>query len=296
MSDFPSAIYAPRTIENRPGVVYDADDRKTFFAEDHEQVTGEIVAIENALGKNLGNLGLNGWLPLATIPTLQASDNPVYTLRFGADMTAIIGLGNRIKLTQHGSVKYFIVVAVGAYTGENTDIDVYGGTDYDMENTDTYPVTLPYYSIAKAPFGFPLNPTKWTVEVIDTSNRTQSSPSQNTWYNLGTTSGQITIPKGVWNVEYEVSIGANAGATAAWRLQVALSTSNNSVSDSGFICDLFVSAVAIFVQTVFRKKTLSLASKTLYYLICRTTYATASNISTNGAEAPTILRAVCAYL
>ena len=52
-----------------------------------------------------------------------------------------------------------------------------------MENTGPYPVTLPNYSITKAPFGFPLSPAKWTVEVTDTSERVQASPTQDTWYN-----------------------------------------------------------------------------------------------------------------
>lgn len=292
MADFPSAIYAPRTIENRPGVVYDANDTKTFFAEDHEQVTGEVVAIENALGANLANLGLNGWLSLATIPTLQASDDPVYTLRFASDMTAILAVGQKIKLTQHGSVKYFIIVSVGAYTGGNTDVDVYGGTDYDMENTTTYPVTLPYYSISHAPAGFPLSPLKWTFSLTDTSRRTQATPTQNTWYNVGSLS--LAIPKGLWKVRYSARVSCD-NDTAATQISVTLSTANNSESDnelSGYLQTGSVQADVIITM----QKILSLSSKTTYYVNIRTIVASISNIELRNDVNKLIVEAVCAYL
>ncbi len=291
MGDFPNAIYSPRTIENRPGVVYDDNDTKTFFAEDHQQVTGEVVAIENALGVNLANLGLNGWLSLATIPTLQSSDDPVYVLRFAADMTAIIGLGNRIKLTQHGSVKYFIVVKVGAYTGGNTDITVYGGTDYDMENTGTYPVTLPCYSIAKAPFGFPLDIDKWTVETTNTSLDTKASPTQNTWYNLG--SHSIVVPIGSWFLGYAVA-GNGKITTADLAIKVSLSTSNNSESDSS----LTVAALSYSYVTVgnFFQKLKTYTSKTTLYLNIMTTTASLTALYFRNDRQPLRIFAICAYL
>jgi 3D (Asp-Asp-Asp) domain-containing protein len=298
MADFPSAIYSPRAIENRPGVVYDEDDTKTFFAEDHKQVTDEIVAIENALGANLGNIGLNGWLPVATIPTLQASDNPVYTLRFGADMTAIIGLGNRIKLTQHGTTKYFIVVKVGAYTGGNTDIDVYGGTDYDMENTGTYPVTVPYFSIAKAPFGFPLNPTKWTIETNDATNQDAGAGTAGNWYNPGSLS--IDIPIGLWNVEYQANPYIRSTSTGLI-IQTTLSTSNNSVSDAdmntGFRQYDSTSNEKRPTHRAVCRKTFNLTTKDTFYLLITFSGGSTSVTAFYGLSfAPTIIRAVCAYL
>lgn len=51
-AEFPDAIYIPRTIANRPGVVYDPADTKTFYKEDFDGATAEIVAIENELGEN----------------------------------------------------------------------------------------------------------------------------------------------------------------------------------------------------------------------------------------------------
>lgn len=64
MAEFPNDIYTPRAIENLPGIVYDADAKKVFFAEDLNNSNDEIVAIETfLLGGNFGKEPLtNGYL------------------------------------------------------------------------------------------------------------------------------------------------------------------------------------------------------------------------------------------
>lgn len=52
MADYPAAIYSPRTMANRPGVVYDAAKTKVIYAEDFNKDRDEIVAIETELGLN----------------------------------------------------------------------------------------------------------------------------------------------------------------------------------------------------------------------------------------------------
>lgn len=49
-ADFPGAITSPRTMVNRPGVVYDAAKTKVIYAEDFNKDRAEIVAIETELG------------------------------------------------------------------------------------------------------------------------------------------------------------------------------------------------------------------------------------------------------
>lgn len=178
MSNYPDSLFVPRTVENRAGVSYDASKTKVFYAEDINDATAEIVAIQETLGLNpegsattVGDRldtieadlvaveDVGGWKVLAVTPTRQSADDPTFVLRFAADMTAILWPGMRLKLTQNSAVKYFIVTAVGSYTGGNTDVTVYGGTDYDVNDTSTYPITYPYYSREKAPVGFPLNPS-----------------------------------------------------------------------------------------------------------------------------------------
>ena len=57
-----------------------------------------------------------------------------------------------------GAFKHFINTGVGY--SSNTVLTLYGGTDYDLANS---PIIEPYFSAAKAPFGFPLNEGKWRV-------------------------------------------------------------------------------------------------------------------------------------
>ena len=295
MSDFPSSIYSPRAIENRPGVVYDPDDTKTFFAEDLENANNEIVAIENALGENLGNIALNGWRAIATIPTRQASDDPVYTLRFGADMTALLAVGQRIKFTQNGTTRYFIVVSVGGYSGGNTDVDVYGGTDYDVADTSSYAISDIFFSVMKAPFGFPLDPAKWTYEYTNNgSDSTQSNPTQNQYYNPGSIS--IAIPKGCWRIEIMCELRAARASAGSLGVYAGLSTANNSLSWGASRINAYNPSTTAMYLTLSRFLRLNLAAKTTYYLVICATEASATIIGFSNSNSDTIIRAVCAYL
>lgn len=49
MADFPGGVYAPRTKENKTGVVYNAAKTKIGYAEDITKLDAEVVAIENFL-------------------------------------------------------------------------------------------------------------------------------------------------------------------------------------------------------------------------------------------------------
>lgn len=237
-----------------------------------------------------------GWNAIATIPTLQSSDDPNYVLRFGADMTGIFEAGQKIQLTQHALVKNFFIMAVGAYTGGNTDVTVYGGTDYDMESTATYAVTLPKFSIAKKPFGFPLNPAKWTVEVTDTSLRGQATPTGGAWYNIGGAVSQISIPIGIWNVSYSVCPAIIDATGANYNITVTLSTASNSESDKDLSCYLDIGSTIRLGATLTRSKILVLATKTLHYLNTFSGLTTIDNMYNRNDQNTMIIRAVCAYL
>ena len=131
----------------------------------------------------------DGWIPALGTWTYSSADAPTYVISVDADMTTTIGVGQRIKLTHAAAVKYFIVTAVGAYSGGVTLITVYGGTDYTLAATA---ITLPYYSMVKAPFGFPLDPTKWTQQLVDIADRSTAGPTVSVWYNVRSIS--ISIP------------------------------------------------------------------------------------------------------
>jgi hypothetical protein len=243
----------------------------------------------------------SGWTPYsAVIPTRATADDPTYVLTFaGVDLTSMLSVGMRVKWTQNSTVRYGIITAIAFST--DTTLTIYGGTDYDVDDTGTYAISGFHYSAQKAPLGFPLDPTKWTVEVENSTESSQATPAKSTWYNIG--SLNIVIPIGVWDVYYNLSVTCNDNSTATSVLST-LSTANNSESDADFTSMSgfqIANATNIRNKTAHtRRKTLVLASKTTYYLNEKTETASVASIlineTYNGVTDKTIIRAVCAYL
>jgi len=235
----------------------------------------------------------DGWIPANETWTYAGADDPTFIFSISGDKTGKYSPGMKIRLNQTTD-KYFIITGVSF--GTNTTITVYGGTDYDLANAT---IASPCYSSQKAPFGFPLNPTKWTVEVTDVTDRYQATPTQNTWYNLNST--LITIPIGVWDLSYRVSLGADrVVSTVSMLTQVTLSTANNSESDAdltSMTLTLNSTSDSDAIRcSVYKDKIISLAAKTIHYLNTRTTSASVGNIYNGNTSSKLIIRAVCAYL
>jgi hypothetical protein len=237
------------------------------------------------------------WIEDENTWTYDSADDPTFVISINADMTDKIGLGNRIELVQSGTTKYFIVTAVGAYSGGATLITVFGGTDYDLANAA---ISTPKYSRVKAPFGFPLDPDKWTVSMTDTTNALQASPTQNVWYNVGSLS--ISIPIGLWRVYYEATpeVVVTLASATNYGFKVTLSSANNSESEDEMTARktsaLPAMAGAVDRFSTHKEKIYNLASKTTHYLNVLTGTAGATSISIRGDDALTIVRCVSAYL
>lgn len=229
----------------------------------------------------------DGWNLTAVVLTYSSADSPTFVATTASDLTGIISVGMKLKLTQT-TVKYFIVTAIDA-----TTITLYGGTDYTLANAA---ITLVSYSQAREPFGFPVSPLKWQVKVPDTSARTQSSPSASTWYNLGSQS--IVLPIGTWNVDY-CMYGRAVITNTFVDMQVTLSTANNSQSDSELthsINSTLSNNLAELYGMFARNKVITVASKTSYFLNAETTTTSVTSIGGLGNMVPTVLRAVSAFL
>lgn len=242
-----------------------------------------------------GAIPVDGWVAASETWTYASADDPTFTFTITGDYSTTYFPGQRLKLTQT-TVKYFIVTAV-AYSAPNTTVTIYGGTDYDLANAA---ISSTFYSPVKAPAGFPLDPLKWTHEFSDTSSRIQSSPVQNTWYNPGTMS--IAIPIGAWHVSYRVALDIYSQNQIATASSVSLSTSGSTPSDDDwtifqqFYIDDAVTHDPNLIFTVRMEKDITLAVKTTYYLICRTTAASVSRVGFENTVAKLVIRAASAYL
>lgn len=216
---------------------------------------------------------LGGWIEYnSVIPTRASADDPIYVLTFaGVDLTSIISIGMRVKWTQNSTVRYGIIQVVTFST--NTTMTVYGGTDYDVDDTATYTISAFAYSPVKVPAGFPSSPLKWQVTLNDTADNGQNSPVQGTWYNPGTLT--ISAPIGIWDVTFSATVLTRHASSASGTMsnQFALSTANNSVSDTNLFSNSALTLDAITNHYNHHKNSLCAAiavtGKTTFYLICR---------------------------
>ena len=268
-----------------------------FGSDDVSRLTERLNKIESEL-KDLkmekkvyfSPLKYAGWLIADKTWIYKSAEDPTFTFTISGDVTTEYSPSMRIRLKQGGSYLYFIITAV-SYSAPNTTITIYGGTDYDLANAA---ITDNYYSAAKAPHGFPFNPAKWEVLLIDYSASTKYDPAIETWYNLGNLS--INIPIGLWNVSYEAALELYRTDETEISIRCTLSTANNSESDSQFTNIMHARYLYKLTVTVYMTKILNLDSKKTYYLIAKTSNSDVSSMSFRGDWHPTIIRVACAYL
>lgn len=234
-----------------------------------------------------------GWVDAPAL-TFSAADAPVYTVTCSGDYTYTIPVGARIALTHSGATKYFIVVKT-SYSSPNTTFTLYGGTDYTLA---AGAITNPYYSIAKAPVGFPLDPAKWTVTVTDSTQRSKTTDiSNSTWYNIDA-AAQISVPIGIWNVSYMVYGSSSVTATPEWHsVRVCLSSSSNSCSDNLSLQEhLMLTDLNNNILSVATIKVVTTA-KTTYYVNIQCSASTAITLLRYYNDLyPMVIKAECAYL
>jgi hypothetical protein len=211
--------------------------------------------------------------------------NYTFVVDTSVDLSTSIGVGNRIKFTD-GTVKYFIVVAIAA-----TRITLFGGTDYSIAGTAA--VTLPFYSNIKAPFGFPLSPTKWRIELAYPCDATQADPVNGTWYNINGL--YLSVPIGAWNLGYDVSLYMQRAATALMYCTSTLSTGNNTESDFNFTALNYAISGAI-AMPVHKEREYNISAKTIYYLNGRAGVINITAIFYVGNLVASIIFANCTYL
>ena len=246
---------------------------------------GQSIIVQAAAGQGLAwdSSRLNGWVAAPAL-TYAASDAPSYTVTITGDYSAIIMAGMRIKLTD-STVKYFIVTK-SVYSNPNTTLTLYGGTDYALSGGA---ISTPFYSMVKAPAGFPLETTKWVVVFSTTSTGLTGNPTtQSQWYNLHS----LSVPIGVWRIRYS----AAAYPQSFGEMFATLSKANNTEDDKELTCRIyFTGHPGAFAVPISAEKTVLLAAKTTYYLNAMSNTST-QQFGFDGAEQSTTIKAYCAYL
>jgi len=99
MADYPTGVYAPRTKENKAGVVYDADKPTIGFAEDVTKLDAEVVAIETELGASPKGTKASVVARLNDVDTLLG-DHSARHENGGADEISVAGLSGALADAQ----------------------------------------------------------------------------------------------------------------------------------------------------------------------------------------------------
>jgi hypothetical protein len=247
---------------------------------------------------------IDGWVSANETWEHVSVDDPTGIFRVNADVTTKYSAGMRIKFTNGGNVIYGIITVVGAYSGGYTSITFLHQIDpadnlalYLMANSD---ITVNYYSTQKAPQGFPLDPDKWSVKVVDTTDRSETTTNSNVFVNLGGSSGQLSVPIGLWTLSWYAVSGAAFTTPTYVHIKAAMSTSSDTANDTELMASFsFIppTANSDIRIPMGKTKAVSLSSKTLYYLIiCRSGAQAVTNINFYNSSSPSIMRAICAYL
>ena len=211
------------------------------------------------------------------------------TITVPTDATVKYTAGMRIKITQStGGTKYGIITKVAA-----TLLTVFfpSGTTFNNEA-----ITSPQYSIAKVPLGFNADPLLWELSSTLGTTTTQNSPTNGTWYNLGSHSLDVGI--GAWLIGYQASY-QTTHATTANETYVTLSTANNSSTDSDLGLREYESGdsgAGLTLGPLMREKLKLLTSATTFYLNFKTTTTTTSIQNRNATDETSRIYARCAYL
>ena len=253
-----------------------------------------VNRISDTTANELYNIINTGWVPITAevspflfFNVITGGDD--FYLKSSTDLSDKIKKGTKLKIVQGGTEKYFI--AVGVYVdAKGTSIALYGGTDYELTGD---PISSVYFSNAKSPIGFPLDPDKWSIKVKNTTAKVQSSPVANTWYNVG--SIKIYIPVGIWCVDYQCEHFAQSSGLAEMLLKTTLSQSPNAETDKEMTHRTSSYGLTV-IDSCYKRKVITVSSTTTYYLNLCTSTSGVGSIGRNGAEVPTVLKAVCAYL
>lgn len=134
MSNYPGAIDEFRTAQNLPGILYDETDTTTVYAEDSNNATSAIVAIETELGTNpSGASATVGGRLDALDTTVAGKENSLgYTPENAANKSTTTSLGTSDTLyPSQKAVKTYVD------TGLSTKQNSLGYTAEDTANKST---------------------------------------------------------------------------------------------------------------------------------------------------------------
>lgn len=178
-----------------------AANKIRLYAKDKSGVSTLYYLKDNGNEIELGEVTPpDGWIPVSTVPTYASAS----TLNVPSGAASIYKKGDKYKFTQHGVVKHFYIIGVA-----DTLLTVTAGTDNVVENTATYPITLPYYSHQENPIGFPAyfscGAFTFDVNTVDNGSGGQPTAGSNKFFIIN---GRLII-RGAFGGSNVYKVGTN---------------------------------------------------------------------------------------
>lgn len=201
-----------------------------------------------------------------------------------SDATTKYTVGNYVRFSQTtGGTKWGIIMAVSATT---LTVLMKSGSVLTNET-----ITSPVYAISDTPYGFDKDPAQWQLELVDTTSRVQSGPSNGTVYNPGSLSLAVGI--GAWRIYAEGTCDPSSTGGVG-DAQWGFSTSASSFSDLQTVGYIVVSSRGAHKEHI--EKNIKLAAKTTYYIVMGTISGSWNDIVLRNNVGNLVFRAIPAYL
>lgn len=246
----------------------------------------------NELKNAFNNQVAFGWYQTGLSPTFTYSswDSTTKTgvVNSNLDLTPYLSAGMKVKFTQSSTIKYGIITKISS-----SQITLYMGTDYTLNNSG---ISNAFYSMLKAPYGFPMSKTKWTLSNQITSSTSKTSPVDDTWYNIG---GSLTVPVGLWIPKYSGLMAMTRSSTGNVNQFITISTTNNDATNNDYTQKFYgYGNIEVDISVFLIGNPLLVESPTTYYLNCKkdTSSTSQTAIYLLGGQQTTILQFECAYL
>ena len=240
----------------------------------------------------------DGWTPAGETWIYQSVDNPTGVYKVNADVTSKYSEGMRIKMTNGGNVIKGIITKMGTYGGDEAGYtyisflhEINPSTSQALHLMASGAITNPYYSMVKAPQGFPLDPSKWSVSGdVDMATTTIGARAYHT-------AKTISVPIGVWNLSAKAQANLSVFTSGSINIHFGFSGDTSTYTLlNGRIGRYEINAgnfTGISIWGTWNKVGITLTSKTNIYFIMN---AYEPNTSTNWAIYFSHYDFTCAYL
>lgn len=245
----------------------------------------------NEIKNVINNQVAFGWYQTGLGPTLTYSSWDITTktgvVNTNLDLTGYLSVGMKVKFTQSTITKYAIITAI-----TSSAITLFMGADYTLENAS---INNFYFSMLKAPFDFPMNPEKWELTFVRSSNDVYSTTTTTNYY--GGANNKLTVPVGMWEVEYNYTIQLTSATTSCYS-RLVLSQSSSEITagslTSNFVMPLASGSIAGF--RFINSKIYNLTEETTFYLLFKNDLAYSGLYFVGVTTQPSWIKAKCAYL